>query len=127
MGRSLPEWHEVFEEAAEVEPDEWAACWEEPLAQPFCLHSVLGLSPSSEGDVASRVRAAFRITVRARRAHHPSTCLPLAVLFPCLTRPRPVQDPSYTRPNPVLDQSKRRQRSIKEKYNYPQQKLQRQG
>ena len=65
MGRSLPEWHEVHEEAAEVEPDEWAACWEEPLAQPFCLHSVLGLTPSSEGDVASRVRAAFHSRARA--------------------------------------------------------------
>ena len=49
----------------EHEVDPWEACWEEPMSEPFCLYSVLGLKSSSEGDVASRVRAAFHSCAQA--------------------------------------------------------------
>ena len=72
--------YEIQAEAAEGEGEDegegggegegevdWSECWEAPLSEPFCLHAILGLSPTDEGDVASRVRASFHS--RARSAY----------------------------------------------------------
>ena len=72
--------YEIQAEAAEREGEDegegggegegevdWSECWEAPLSEPFCLHAILGLSPTDEGDVASRVRASFHS--RARSAY----------------------------------------------------------
>ena len=44
---------------------DWSDSWEAPLSEPFCLHAILGLTPTDAGDVASRVRASFHSRARA--------------------------------------------------------------
>ena len=44
---------------------DWSESWAAPLAEPFCLHAILGLTPTDEGDVASRARASFHSRARA--------------------------------------------------------------
>ena len=44
---------------------DWSDSWEAPLSEPFCLHAILGLTPTDEGDVASRARASFHSRARA--------------------------------------------------------------
>ena len=62
---------------------DWSECWEAPLSEPFCLHSILGLSPTEEGDVASRVRASFHS--RARSAY-PSEYIEDATVYALAVR-----------------------------------------
>ena len=44
---------------------DWSDSWEAPLSEPFCLHAILGLTPTDKGDVASRARASFHSRARA--------------------------------------------------------------
>ena len=44
---------------------DWSDSWEAPLSEPFCLHAILGLTPTDGGDVASRARASFHSRARA--------------------------------------------------------------
>ena len=62
---------------------DWSDSWEAPLSEPFCLHSILGLSPTEEGDVASRVRASFHS--RARSAY-PSEYIEDATVYALAVR-----------------------------------------